>query len=795
MARSSELGRRPLAVTLMDTPLVVFRGAGGKPAVVLDRCAHRNYPLSLGRVTGDGLLQCGYHGWSFDGGGQCLRVPGLRQVRTQATWHVPSHATVEQDGFVWAWGEPDAEPTRAPFALPVVDGRGAGETVFRCDLDATLRASLENELDVPHTAFLHRGLFRGGPPRTITAVRRPIEGGVEVQYLGEPVGMGPIRLPADSGRTFDHWDRFLLPSIAQIEYAVEGWFRIVNTIVQLPLGPFRTRAWFVVRFSSPLPAPLVRTVVHQQGRRILRQDADALARQTGRARDFGGERYASTQLDLLGTSIWRLLRQAERAEQPDGDDAAARDRQRTRSRLRGLSRRGRARRGATARRLVRFRSAHPRPGVRSPGVPPGVACGDHRRAGRGRVRRARGGPASTPWSPTRWATRSSPAGISVAARGRRSKPSSPRSSDRLLRPAPSSSARSTVWRRPERQGSPAILLGVEGADALGADVDRVDAWHERGVRMVVVVHLGDNLLGTTSLPWQRYAGPLPVRRRTEPRLSALGARVVERMQQLGVLVDVAHCDRPTLLAITGIATAPVVSSHAGARALQDFPRYLTDPELAAIAATGGVVGLWPFRTRHTGVRDLAELVAHARHIADTIGPEHLALGTDMNGVPGVMAGYRGETDLPKVTYALLDGRFDVAQVSGIIGGNAVALPSGPRRPPRRGERPPYPVHRRRRIGDTHRLPHVPARYRVAAKLEGLDDDAVRLFLGSAVGHQPGRPGAAPHVRRSDCGSRDRRRPQAEPGQTVDAGRPLRLAGRPGVRTGRCAARDHRRRGR
>lgn len=320
VARSTELGRKPLAVTLMDTPLVVFRDATGAPSVVLDRCGHRNYPLSLGRVTHDGLLQCGYHGWSYDGNGQCLRVPGLRQVRTQSTWHVPAYATVEQDGFVWAWGEPDAEPTRAPYALPVVDGRGAGETVFRCDLDSTLRASLENALDVPHTAFLHRGLFRGHAPRnTITAVRRPIDGGVEVQYLGEPVGMGPIRLPEKSGRTFDHWDRFLLPSIAQIEYAVDGWFRIVNTLVQLPLSPFRTRAWFVVRFSSPLPAPLVRAVVHSQGRQILRQDADALARQTERTRSLGGERYASTELDLLGTAIWRLLHQAERAEQAGGD--------------------------------------------------------------------------------------------------------------------------------------------------------------------------------------------------------------------------------------------------------------------------------------------------------------------------------------------------------------------------------------------------------------------------------------------------------------------------------------------
>jgi phenylpropionate dioxygenase-like ring-hydroxylating dioxygenase large terminal subunit len=326
VARSSELRRRPLAVTLMDTPLVVFRGAGGAPAVLVDRCAHRNYPLSLGRVKDDGALECGYHGWTYDGAGQCVRVPGLPDGLTSPadSRQVSSHAAVEQDGIVWAWGEPDGEPTRRPFTLPEIEGPGTGEVTLRCDLDCTLHAALENALDVPHTAFLHRGIFRGGrSPRPITAVRRPVDDGVEVQYLGEPVGMGPIRWPEDSGRTFDHWDRFFLPSIAQIEYAVEGWFRVVNTIVHLPISPFRTRAWFVVRFQSRLPAAVVHPLVFQRGKQILRQDARALARQTERTRSLGGERYASTALDLVGNAIWHLLRHAERVERPDGGDGAS----------------------------------------------------------------------------------------------------------------------------------------------------------------------------------------------------------------------------------------------------------------------------------------------------------------------------------------------------------------------------------------------------------------------------------------------------------------------------------------
>lgn len=313
--RSSELGRGPLALTLMGTPLVVFRNGSGEPAVLLDRCPHRNYPLSLGRVS-DGALECGYHGWRFNGGGACTRVPGLldEQAAPSGTRRVATHAAREQDGMVWVWGDPDSEPTRKPLALPVIDGPGSAEVVFRYDLDCTMHASIENALDVPHTAFLHRGIFRGAKPHRIDAVRRPLADGVEAQYLGEPVGMGPIHFAEGSARTFDHWDRFFLPSIAQIEYAVEGWFRVVNTIVHLPLSPFRTRAWFIVRFWSRLPASVVRPVVLLRGKQILSQDARVLARQTERIRSFGGERFTSTDLDVLGNAIWHLQRQAERSE-------------------------------------------------------------------------------------------------------------------------------------------------------------------------------------------------------------------------------------------------------------------------------------------------------------------------------------------------------------------------------------------------------------------------------------------------------------------------------------------------
>ncbi|MEA3075186.1 MAG: hypothetical protein QOF60_94, partial [Actinomycetota bacterium] len=118
---------------------------------------------------------------------------------------------------------------------------------------------------------------------------------------------------------FDHWDRFFLPSVAQVEYRVDGWLRITNSILHLPMSAFRTRAWFVVRFWTKAPPSVVKPIVLARGKQILKQDAFMLKAQTENTKQFGGERYTSTDLDLLGNAIWRLLRLAEKGEVVDVD--------------------------------------------------------------------------------------------------------------------------------------------------------------------------------------------------------------------------------------------------------------------------------------------------------------------------------------------------------------------------------------------------------------------------------------------------------------------------------------------
>jgi phenylpropionate dioxygenase-like ring-hydroxylating dioxygenase large terminal subunit len=311
--RSQELGAAPLACTVLGTPLVLFRGAEGRPGALLDRCPHRNFPLSQGRSLASGLLQCGYHGWQFNARGACQAVPGLLGEAADApARRLPAHATRESQGFVWIWGRADAEPRGEPFQVPCADDPRYVAIHRTFDFECTLHAALENALDVPHTAFLHRGRFRGGDASELEAVRRRLPGGgLEVQYLGERRRPGDAK-PRLDRPPVEHWDRFFLPSVAQVEYRDGERSHLMATILHTPIQDLLTRAYFVQCIRLPLPKLLVRRYVARKVDQVLGQDRDALRTQTGSIRRFGGERYASTELDLMGPEIWRMLKQAER---------------------------------------------------------------------------------------------------------------------------------------------------------------------------------------------------------------------------------------------------------------------------------------------------------------------------------------------------------------------------------------------------------------------------------------------------------------------------------------------------
>lgn len=223
---------------------------------------------------------------------------------------------------------------------------------------------------------------------------------------------------------------------------------------------------------------------------------------------------------------------------------------------------------------------------------------------------------------------------------------------------------------------PAVLLGLEGADPIGDDATRIDALHRSGVRIIGPMHYSDNAFGTICMSRDGTPAGRSVAHGRRRGLTSLGADLLAELNSRAILVDLAHADTHTVLDACERIRRPAICSHTGARALQDFPRYLPDHAIEAIAATGGLIGLWPYRGHQRGMTGLDDFARHAGHIAELVGAEHLCFGTDTNGVSGLLDGYRGPRDIPRLLDVLGNVGFSQTDVDGIAGANFKRLFSG-----------------------------------------------------------------------------------------------------------------------
>jgi phenylpropionate dioxygenase-like ring-hydroxylating dioxygenase large terminal subunit len=157
-----ELTAKPLARTLLSRPMVLFRDEGGAPAALEDRCCHKELPLSCGTLE-DGRLRCGYHGLLFNGGGQCVEIPGQERIPPKA--RVQSYPLRERDQILWVWigSTPDSQPTSEP---PAYRFHGDPTYKFGGDVyhyDAPWQLIHDNLLDLSHLGYVHLKTIGGNP--------------------------------------------------------------------------------------------------------------------------------------------------------------------------------------------------------------------------------------------------------------------------------------------------------------------------------------------------------------------------------------------------------------------------------------------------------------------------------------------------------------------------------------------------------------------------------------------------------------------------------------------------------
>lgn len=155
-AWSSELGTQLLPRTLLGQPIVLFRDADGVPAALDDRCPHRRYPLSKGTLH-DGVVTCGYHGFSFDGTGACVHLPSM--ARPVASQRTRSYPVRERWNWIWIWMGDPALADDVLIPNPECVNVGDPDWMFSLGGVQTLKARHmllhENILDLTHLSYLH----------------------------------------------------------------------------------------------------------------------------------------------------------------------------------------------------------------------------------------------------------------------------------------------------------------------------------------------------------------------------------------------------------------------------------------------------------------------------------------------------------------------------------------------------------------------------------------------------------------------------------------------------------------
>lgn len=152
---SSELDDGPMARTVLDEKLVMFRGEDGGPAVLQDRCPHRFVRLSSGKIAGD-AIECPYHGLRFDGAGRCVHQP-FEEGEPAPHNRVRSWPVVEKGGLVWLWaGAPElADPALIPASLGLLDHPDLKTVHGYLRIAGNYQLVTDNLLDLSHVDFIH----------------------------------------------------------------------------------------------------------------------------------------------------------------------------------------------------------------------------------------------------------------------------------------------------------------------------------------------------------------------------------------------------------------------------------------------------------------------------------------------------------------------------------------------------------------------------------------------------------------------------------------------------------------
>ena len=214
-----------------------------------------------------------------------------------------------------------------------------------------------------------------------------------------------------------------------------------------------------------------------------------------------------------------------------------------------------------------------------------------------------------------------------------------------------------------------VILGIEGGEALGRELGRVEAFYKRGVRLITLtwnhpyaisdtcVQTADRLNGEAD-----YAGGL----------THFGRDVLREMNRLGIVADVSHLSDKGFYDVAEIAEKPFIASHSNSRALCPHPRNLTDDMFRLLIKKGGVTGInfyHSFLRADGGAASIDDILRHIEHFMALGGQKNVGIGTDFDGIDYPPEEIAGTRELGKLCDALLRINYPETLVRDIMAGN------------------------------------------------------------------------------------------------------------------------------
>lgn len=262
------------------------------------------------------------------------------------------------------------------------------------------------------------------------------------------------------------------------------------------------------------------------------------------------------------------------------------------------------------------------------------------------------------------------------------------------------------------EGKLSAAIGIENGYCMGTDLRRVEEFYQRGARYMSIAHNRHSQLGDSYTPDEPLHGGL----------SDLGRQAISEMNRLGIMVDVSHTSKLTMMQAVEHSTAPVLASHSSCRSVYDHGRNLDDEQLRALAAKGGVVQIVAFATYVKGQDELmaaigklreemdlprrrgdspadtpeqaekrvvfrekvkelqklyppsnvADVVDHIDHAVKVAGIDHVAISSDFDGGGGV-EGWNDASETPNVTIELVRRGYTKEQIEKLWSGNTLRL--------------------------------------------------------------------------------------------------------------------------